>query len=350
MSYWRNPALTCLCMAVAVPGAWAGGVQAGRWVEEEKRTSVRFFMGKIDSIEGTVDETTRRLFTVTGQDDKQDNAESYSFEDLGLRDSEMMYGLSLEHIWKYVTVQLEGGYVRAEASETANRDFFIGVDDITFNGRKYEYMQLPKGEKFDAELDAGLIAFRAQITPVTFNPGGAIQFVPWIHLGIFAMTGTFEVDAGPAQGVRQYENPPRDYVIGGHGEGDTSVYAPEIGAGGEIKLRLGTRHGQPISLAIQGTYAIFEFSGSNSDLGIASRNDKDLDVEYDTYNVRATLEFPVSARMDLLAGAEYKVVNAEADSEAKDRSLEDTLQRREKFDKHIELEMAFISGFIGVRW
>ncbi len=61
-------------------------------------------------------------------------------------------------------------------------------------------------------------------------------------------------------------------------------------------------------------------------------------------------EWPWTTGTDLVVGAEYRVVTADALSEAQDRSLEETLELREKFDKDIALEVTSVNILFGVRW
>ena len=118
----------------ALPAARGEPVAAGRVFDHDRANRLFLTVGQVGTLEGSVDETTRRLFTVTGQDAKQDNAESYSFDELGLDSSDLTFGLSYERLWRWVTLRLDGAYVRAEASGNAPRDLFIGVSDVNFGG------------------------------------------------------------------------------------------------------------------------------------------------------------------------------------------------------------------------
>jgi hypothetical protein len=304
----------------------------------------------MQNIEGSVEETSRRLFDVTGQPQKQGNAESYTLEELGIDSSDLTYGAFYEHFWRYVSLRLDAAYVRAEADGRAPRDFYIGVDEVVFRGQGYGYMVLPRGTSYDASLEAFLVGARGQFTPVTLNPQGAVQLVPWLHLGVFSWAGQFEVNAGPAQGLISYENPPRTYVVGGHAKGDSLLFAPEIGLGGEVRFRIAGTREAPVDLTLQGSYGLLTFEGSTDELAISSRNEKDLDVDYACAEVRVLLEAPLSSRLDFVAGAQYRTMSADATAQAKERSLEDTLARREKFDKHIDLDLTFIDVLFGLRW
>ena len=338
-------------LALAAPASRADAIMGGRPVDPDRSFTLQVSVGQLSEIKGEVNETTRQLFELEGRPEASFEAESYSLDELGLTDSDITYGLSVEKMWRYITLRGHLSYMHAEATSVAPRDFFIGVDKISFQGKSYEYMKIEDGKPFQASLDAAVIGGRMQYTPFTIAPENIISFTPWIHLGLFAIAGTFEVDQGEPERIQIYENPPREYVVGGHGEGDSGIFAPELGAGGEFRIYLGEGvGGAPIELSLQGTYAIFEFHGSSDSLGVSSRNEKDLDVNYDMYELRAELYWPISKGVDFVLGGEYRVITADASSKAKAKTLEEAQKNREKFDKDITLEMTFVNGFAGFRW
>lgn len=338
-----------MLLAGAAPAS-AAGIMGGRPVDPDHDFTIQLSVGQITDIQGDVNETTRLLFELEGRD-PTDGAESYSLEELGLTESDITYGIDLEGIWRYVTLRASVSYMRAEATSIAPRDFFIGVNSIEFQGETYEYMKIEDGKPFDATIDAAVIAARMQITPFTIAPEHVVSFTPWLHLGVFALAGQFEVDQGEPERIQLYENPPREYVVGGHGEGDAGVFAPELGVGGEFRIYLGEgAGGSPRELVLGGTYAIFEYEGSSDSLGISSRNEKDLDVDYDMYEARAQLFWPISKTVDLVLGGEYRVITADASSKAQQKSLEEAQQNREKFDKDIHIELTFVNAFAGFRF
>ena len=345
------PLLAAPLLLASAAGAWADAFMAGRPVDPDRSLTLQLSAGQITDIEGSVVETTRPYFNVIGKPEKNlKNAQSYDFDELGLDKSEITYGISVETRGRYFTWRTDVSYLQAEASAVAPRDFFIGVDDIEFQGKSYNYMKLEDGRPYTATLEAAMIGTRLQYTPFTIAPRHAVSFTPWIHVGIFALTGQFEVDQGEPERIQVYENPPHEYVVGGHGEGDAGALSPEIGAGGEFNLRIGnTRHG-PVELSLQGTYAIFEYHGSAQSLSVGNRNDKVLDLNYEMIEGRAMMYWPISKGADFVVGGEYRVVSADGSSKAKDRTTEEIIAKREKFDKDIDLQLTMVNGFMGFRW
>ena len=177
-----------------------------------------------------------------------------------------------------------------------------------------------------------------------------MQFVPWAHLGLFVFAGQFDILAGPALGVIEYENPPREYVQNGSSRGEIAALVPEIGLGGELRFKLAPRAGSHTCLVLQGGYSIFNFKGSTSDLGISARHEKDLDIDYDSYDGRVLIEWPLSSGVNFLFGAEFRKVRTDALVKAQERSPEEVLELREKFDKDIDLEMTSANAIFGFRW
>lgn len=344
----RIAGIACVLLVPCL--ASAEFLAAGRVVDPERSFTLQASVGQVRDIKGGVTETTRRLFELEGRDPSTFAPESYTFEELGLGDSEPTFGIAFEKNWRYFTLRGDLSYMCAEANAAPPRDFFIGVDDIEFQGRSYEYMKLEDGIPYEASLDAALISLRLQYTPFTLGAEHVISFTPLVHVGFFAIAGTFEVSQGEPQRIQIYENPPREYVVGGKGDGTLGGFAPEIGVGGEFRIWLGRNQYGDRELALQGTYAIFEYDGSSDALGISSRNEKDLDVDYEMLELRAMLYLPISSGSDLVIGAEYKMMTANAESRSRARTLSEAQENREKFDKEIDLELSIVNAFVGLRF
>lgn len=334
-----------------LPGiAMADFITAGRPVNPDKSFSLRATVGKVSDISGGVTETTRRLFELEGRDPSTFDPESYTFEELGIEDSDMTFGLAMEKNWKYFTFRADLSYMRASASGVPPRDFFIGVSDIKYKGKSYEYMKLEDGIPYDASIDAALFDFRLEYTPFTLAEEYTISFTPIIHLGMFGLAGTFEVDQGEPQRIQIYENPPREYVVGGHGEGTVGGVIPEIGIGGEFRFWFGENNYGARELAVQGSYGFLKYKGSSDALGISSRNEKDLDIDCDKIELRATFYLPISEATDFLIGAEYKAISTDASSKSKAENLEEAQKNREKWDKDITFDLTIVNVFAGLRF
>lgn len=341
-----SPALLAALLAAS---AYAGdSSQWGRDLDNRPTASLNLSAGSIFSLNGSVKETTRPIqeFVDTGQ-----VGEDYTLEQLGFTGNYPVFGLEFDKMWKYVTLQLRASYVSATVDSMADRDGYIGVGEVSFEGEDYEYMKIPKGQDFTADLQGGLFGLRTLFTPCTLEPRNwMIEFVPSAYFGLFSFAGYYEVDAGPAQGLITYENPPREYVVGGTGKGWTGIAVPEIGLGGELRLGFGERLGRDVSLILQGYYSVFQFEGTTEDLGISSRHEKLLDLDYTSYEVRLLFEIPMSEAIDLFFGAACQVLEADALAEATEKTPEEVLALREKFDKKIHFEMSQATALVGIRY
>ena len=314
-------------------------------LEGRTTLSLSLTAGGLYGLDGEVQETTRPIEVIGGPTSGAP-PENYSWDELGFDDRTAALGLRVEKMWRFVTLQFHGYMARPTVKGVADRDFYIGVEEVVHNGRVYEYMQIPEGRAYDGEIDVFSLDTRLLITPITIGMPDTAQFTPWIHLGLFTFYGDYEIRAGASEGVIQYENPPRDYVVGGTGKGTAAIVVPEIGLGGELRIPMS----DSVYLNLQGHVGLLRYSGSTGDFGISSRNEKSMDVDYTTYAARATLEIELNDRVDLLIGGELVHRRGTAEVRATDKPEEDVLALREKFDKDVRFEMTLVSLFVGVQF
>lgn len=339
--------IALMVISGVVAGIWSADaeVTSGRNLEGRRDFSVGLTAGSVFGLNGEVVETTRPIEEIGGRTSGAP-PEDYSWEELGFDQDFETFGIFIEQIWKYATLRLEMFHGNPKLEGTADRDFYIGVGDVSFNGQDYEYMKIPEGTSYTGDIDLYTFLINLNITPVSFGSPDGIQFTPWLHLGLFSFVGDYEIDAGEAQGVTQYENPPRDYVIGGQASGTSGLVIPEYGVGGELRIPIG----EASSLSLECNIALLNFDGSTSDFGIDSRNNKALDIDFVTASARVLFEVPMSEKADFMFGVEFQQWEADADVEAEDKSDEEVLELREKFDKKVHFEMSSIMGIVGVKF
>ncbi len=332
-----------VCLLFATTGH--AQVQWGRDLDDRKTFSIGLTLGSVFGLDGEVQETTRPIEEIGGPTSGAP-PEDYSWRELGFDRSFTTYGFFVEKMWPYITLQSHFSHGRPSVSGTADRDYYIGVGDVRHEGRKYEYMVIPEGERFSGDINAYSFDLRMLITPVSFGSADTVQFTPWLHLGLFAFVADYEVDAGPSQEVIQYENPPRDYVVRGKGSGITGLLVPEFGVGGEVYIAITER----IRLALQAHAAFLRYKGSTRDFAVSSRNEKALDVDYQTFGARALLEVELNDQVDFIAGLEFQYWSGDAEVRARDRPRDEILTLREKFDKDVTFEMSSLVALIGLRF
>jgi hypothetical protein len=300
-------------------------------------------LGQVTTLDGTIEETKRAGTDVPGwQTEYADRLETYSLDELGFDEDYISLGIELEKQWTYVTVLFEASYMSLSADEVARRNYFLGVDEIKFGGQEYEYMMIPQGSAYEGDLQGMMLCLEALITPFSLKGGETMVITPWLHLGLFSTVGYYEIDAGTAQGVIQYEIPPREYVVGGKGDGAGGLVLPEIGLGGDLKVKVGQVEAGPVNLTVRGDVAIMQFDGSTDQIGIDARHDKDIDLEYLSYELRVGLEIPLKDSNQLLVSLGYEFREADAELEAVEAV------DIEKYDKDVEFEMERLYASIGL--
>jgi hypothetical protein len=330
---------------LSLPAAVAADfIQWGRIQDDRPTFGVELTGGKVTRIKGSVEETIRPYYEQIGQDTP---GESYTLDELGLAGKEATFGLRLEKRWKYFTLGLGGFYYNPSADTTAIRDYYIGIsNDIEYGGKKYEYMLIPEGRPFTADLKTVFCELNLLFTPVTIAPLPNLEFIPVFYLGVTGAFGTYDIDAGPSTGTVDYESPPREYVVGGQTDGWAGVGIPAIGLGGE--LRIGPPDG--LRLVARANYSLFRYDGSTDYLPFSIRHEKHLDLDYDNFSGRVQMELPLSEQVDFLLGVSYTYFKIDGDSTATDKEPEDIEELREKYDKKLYFEMVELHGFAGLRF
>ncbi len=354
--------LSMLAATCGAPVAMAG-LAAGRGFAEDdlRPLSLKGGLGLMKFDKGTIDETAR-AWDGTPQDEYQAYLSNYTLDELGFTDNYYTFNVNLEQQWQFFTLQLDAMYSQPSASAVARmhdtaspvpdhkKGYYIGVDDVEYNGNKYEYMFIPNGTRFSSDLQAGSLEIKGLITPVSFVTEQGFKFTPWIFVGVLGLIGNYTIDAGPARGTVQYEIPPETYVVGGKGTGTTGGALPEVGVGGELRIKLGEMATGDAFLSVQGNVGYLQWDGRTGDFGIQSRREKDIDLKYLHYELAAQLELPISYEYELalILGVRARKTTANADATASDRSAESQDNLNEKYDKHIELEMTQLQAYAGL--
>jgi len=333
-----------LLLILGASAAPADVFQWGRDLKDRKTFEVDVTAGKVVDIKGSVEETIRPYYQQIGEDTQ---GESYTLSELGLDGKKVTFGLGIEQKWKYITLEVSGFYYNPTSNTTALRDYYLGISkDIEYQGKEYEYMMIPEGQPFTADLKSVFFELDILITPVTIAPSPNFEFVPFFYLGIAGLFGTYDIDAGPPTGTTVYEDPPRDYVIGGQTDDWMGAGMPGVGLGGEI--RIGPPDG--LRLVLEGRYVVFRYNGSTDYIPVSIRHEKDLDLDYDNYEAKIQMEMPLSEKLDIVLGLSYEYVKIDAEATAIEKSPEEIEDEREKFDKKINFELSELHGFVGLKF
>ena len=342
----KNHARLALCLTFAVtslntPAETIGG----RIIEPGKSFEMSVHGGTLSSLSGRVEEQSRLVQNFGSS--LLDTPETYDFEELGFNDNYSVFGLTLEKQWKYFTLRFKGQQSTLDSQENAIRDFYIGVDEVNFGGQSYEYMYIPEGEAYDAEMDLYIAHISGMWTPYTFGAKTPLEFTPWVSLGLYGVVSNFEVVSGRARGITLSENPPREYVIGGRGDGTNGGAIPELGIGGQLT----TFFSENISMELTAHAAFAKYDGSTSTIGIDSRNAKDIDMNYSNIELGGRVVVAINKDVDFFAGISIEMIDSDAAVKAQSgQTREEILTIREKFDKDIELKYTITSFEVGFRF
>ncbi len=321
-----------------------GAVGWGRSPDAPTGWSFRALAGGLLDIDGGVKETTRPYYELIG---REAEGEDYRLSDMGFDRRMAAAGAELDWRGRLFRLGLGVLYFNPSARAVALRDYYIGIaDEIEYEGERYEYMKIPEGDPFTADIDGFMVDLSLELTPFSLRRDGFFELAPWVGLLATGFAGHYDLDAGEPRGTTTYENPPREYVIGGRTSGWSGLGMPAPGLGFELVV------GPPggLRLAGRGGWHFLHYRGDTRHIPFRIRHHKDLKVDFDRFGLELLLEFPISARTELFFGARWQRMEAEAEAKAKERTPEEIEEMREKFDKEIDFKLESITGFIGLRF
>ncbi|MDP6525381.1 MAG: hypothetical protein QGH15_14275 [Kiritimatiellia bacterium] len=334
-------ATTSLALNAAGGEIFSAGRPAGL---ESRDAGLRLRAGALFEFEGMVEETTRSFYDVTGQSYKQEDAETYDSDDFGMEDGYPMIGLSFENGARFLTFQFDFMLMNPDTEAVAKRNYYIGVSEVEFDGVEYDHMKIEEGVPFSLDFFGGTVEMRGLFTPFTFSPSPSMQISPFLDLGLFMFLGYYDIDAGEATGIVQYQEPPEDFVVGGQADGFIGAGLPELGLGCEIRM------GQPddVNFVLQGHYSVCQYDGSSKYLTTSSGRDKDVDIDHVNARLRCSVEFPMQSGRCVTLGVEYQLIDMDVAITSQSDTEEEIIENRERFDKFAELKMQYAAAMLGL--
>lgn len=319
------------------------GVSGGRLLLDKRDVQFWITAGYVSGLEGDVKETTRTYYDVAGRSEDQEDRESYSFDDFGLDGGYPAIGLVYENAGKYFTFHFGAMYFQPDVSSIAIRNYYIGVDSVRFEGEEYEYMHIPEGQAFTVDMSTVILEIRGMFTPLTLSAGDSFHFTPYLVFGIFGLASEYDIDAGPAEGIKEYLDPPEDFVINGQAEGSLIGGMPEFGLGAEV--RFGSDKGN--SLVLRAEYAGFQYEGDTGTFTTQDHREKDLDLDHANIKLSCQFEMPFESGKCFTIGVEYVDIETEASITSQEATDEEVLERHERFDKDVDFAVQLVTGHIG---
>ncbi len=332
---------------MCLPAVADGFLYGGRDLEDGRDFSIRGSIGRISDFNMMVQETTRKLYDVTGSYWKQDDAENYNLNDFNIADEHTTFGLSVEKAWRFFTFQFDANMMKMESSTVARRNYYIGVGDgIEYEGETYDRMQIPKYTPFDFEIFGGTVDTKIMMTPFTMRFGPGFRITPMLGIGIFGFVGEYEIDAGPVQGVKVYQDPPKEFAIGGTSSGIMGLGIPEYGGG--LEIRVGTP--DSVNLVVQGHYVMLTYDGSTQFLTSSAHREKNADIDHKNIRGRVYLEVPIKNSRSVMIGVDYQKIESEAFISSTATDPEEILEKQERFDKEVEFGLDSLRAMVGWTW
>ncbi len=317
---------------------WGRSEQSGRGF------SLRLTGGQITEFSAVVQETTRKLYEVTGETWKQERANNFDLDDFNISGSHPVFGLSMQRSGKFFTFMLDGTYIALSSEAVARRDYFLSVDSIIYDGVEYQHMMIPEGESFSFDVKGAALDMRLQLTPFTYRPVPSVGILPFLDAGLFGFFGRYDIEAGESRGVIQYQNPIENFVVGGKVDGLSGLGLPEIGGG--LEMRFGPPEG--VNLVLHGQYSFFTYKGGTSLFTSSSHREKKLDIDHRNIRLRLMGEFPLESGRSWMIGGQYQQVRSEGLVESASTDPEEIIARRERFDKEFSFRLTQVQALVGM--
>ena len=307
----------------------------------------RLSAGAFLAIDGKVDETFRSLYAAVGEDYKQALAESYDLDDFGVDPPYWTVGIAFERQWKMFAFRWDLHYLAFSTDTTAVRDYYVGLfgDKISYNGRKYDHMMIPKGRKFSADFSGALTDLLFSFTPFTLAINERVRLAPFVELGAAFAGGNFKLDAGETTGTTVYQNPPVNFAVGGNSSSFLGIGAPMGGLG--AKLEVGDAYATRWFLA--GRFDAFTYKGSSKLFTSSSHRDKKLDITFLDISAETGFIRPWRDK-EWIFGVRYQLLDLSGSIKSKASTKEEIIAARERFDKDVDFSTSAVTVFAGLKF
>lgn len=320
------------------------GLEWGGRLPENRDGRLRLVGGAILDFEGMVEETTRKLYDVTGSTWKQDYAETYDTDDFALEGPYGVIGLSGEAAWRFFRLQFSTVFLNPSTRAEARRDYYVGVgEDIEYQGKSYDHLMIPAGETFEAEVLGNVTELTLAFVPFGVVAGDVLRIQPSLDLGVLLFGGRYEIDAGETTGTKSYQNPVEEFAIGGRSRGYVGLGAPQWGPG--VDVRFGRAEGFGFNLQVH--YLFFDYDGSTDFITTADHREKNVDFSHRNLRVRGEFEFPLR-RAAATLGVQAQWIDTEGLISSMATDEEEILEKQERFDKEFTFEMTSVLATLGL--
>lgn len=323
--------------AAAMDVVWGGAVH------EESNVRFGVLAGAAYHFKGMVEETERKYYTRQGDPIWSQGQETYSQDDFETDDLFGLAGITFSAAGSWVRFRLDSVFMNPSLDGTARRNYYLTLhDSISYRGNDYDHFMIPEGEHFDADFTGNMTEMTLMLAPLSLSDD-AVEITPLLELGILALAGRYEIDAGESRGVTTYQYPPEEFVIGGHVKDWAGIGVPQWGGG--VQLRLGSL--QSVHLDLQAHYLFCLYNGSTSLFTTAKHRKKDLDLDHRNLQLRAALEIPTEKRTWII-GVQAQFIETDGTLESSETDPKKIEAAPERFDKVFDFELSTVLATIGV--
>lgn len=341
---WRTGLIAALLAACAAGprGATAMDVVWGGAVHEESNVKIGVLAGAAFHFKGMVEETERKFYTMEGDPISSQGQETYSQDDFETDDLFGLAGLTFSAAGSWVRFRLDSVFMNPSLEATARRNYYLTLhDSISYRGRDYDHFMIPEGERFDAEFTGNMTEMALMLAPLSLSDE-AFEVTPLLELGVLALAGRYEIDAGESRGITTYQYPPEQFVVGGSVKDWAGIGVPQWGGG--VQLRLGRTDG--VHLDLQAHYLFCLYNGSTSLFTTAKHRKKDLDLDHRNLQLRAALEIPTEART-WTVGIQAQFIETDGTLESSETDPRKIAAAPERFDKVFAFELSTVLATVG---
>jgi hypothetical protein len=335
--------LVAAVLAFGAGNARGAEVVWGGAVREASDVQIRALAGAAFHFKGNVEETERKFYTRQGDPVSKQGQEKYDLSDFETDDLFGLAGLSVSAAWPWFRLQLDSVFMNPSIEATARRDYYLTLNDsISFLGRDYDHFMIPEGTRFDADFTGNMTELTLMFVPLSVQDD-ALEITPSLELGVLALGGRYEIDAGVSHGVTTYQYPPEQFVIGGHAEDWAGIGVPQWGGGVEVRLGAADR----IHLDLQAHYLFCLYNGGTSVFTTAKHRNKDLDLDHRNLRLRAELRFP-SEKRTWTVGVQAQFIETDGTLESSETDPKKIAVAPERFDKVFAFELSTVLATVGV--
>jgi len=324
----------------------AGDVwQGGRAADAGRGFSIGLRGGVINEFNAAVTETTHFSYNVAGDEWQAALSQDFNTDDLEFDESHPSIGLGLQGRGRFLGFQLEADYFALSSEAVAQRDYYLSVDTISFQGVTYDNMVIPEGSAFSFDVEGAVMALRFQLTPFTFTPVDGLRVLPYLDAGFFGFVGSYDIAAGTPRGIVQTDSPQQGYVLGGRVSGISGLGLPEYGGG--VELRLGQPEGA--QLVLDGSYVICRYNGGLSLFSRSTADEDTYDLDHENLRLRLYAEFPLQSGRSWILGGQYQQVQTDGLVDSSDHG-EVSVAEADRYDERFSFRMTMFNAIIGFRF